>query len=613
MNWTIFIDAYPFLLSYYLTHLVHCGSGVISKLNLDILIEKIYRIRRSLKNENDEQSLIGYGQTEITEILHPFRFLQIETLCPMLNNLIFEHFKIKSSTLVSEIEHFVKKLYSLKREGGVSFEYFIDHFSEFYDYTNFEFTGESISIIHSISGSIGSENASFFDYKTPLSLLDKSKKCFLEVDGHFYSFEDGLVLSRLCKYLEQILKTDTKHQIELNDIKSTWSEGAVRDLFEQILIGGKYYQNNYYFANKKSRFENDGIYFFNGVVFVIEVKAGKVTPDSVYENFNDVIESYREQVERGVKQCQRTFDYIQNSKLVTFYDDKNVPKLKIDKDEIKMIIPICVTFEEEKCYLPGFNIRNTNSAKQLPVTINFYDLLTVFNYLDNNVLIVKYLYERTLPVLEKRLHIDDELPLLGIFTKTSLNLSDFLAQPIDQDIPDKNIKEIYIDDSYYANDIELYYECNGPKANFNIHPRFLAILKETNKILDKNLLYICVKILGLSTSCLKDFCDQFQKSNNGGNFAPKAIGIVRKDSNKIEKIFVLMNRPSSAFVKNKSLGYLYNEFNSNKDLEVIVVAYVRGEDVSIHKYLKNDDALKKLEVQETSKELKPLICDYKLN
>lgn len=612
-EWKKYKDAFCFLSAFYLVYSVDFGEKKISFVELNSLVQTVDGLlfNRNLENESDEESLIGYGQTEITEILSPFRFLEIHTLCKKLDEVIMDEFSIDSNRLILDLYDFLSGIFHLKRDGGISFEYFIDNFDEFFDKSNFEFIGKSRNIIESVSGGIGSQNHIPFDINTPLSILDKTKKCFLNIDGHLYSFDDGLITSRFCKYLERTLNTSRERQIVINDIKASWSEELVKELFEQYLPGGQYFQNNHYFLSKKDRFENDGLYIFNGIVFAIEVKAGKLSPESVYKNSQKVIESYREQVEKGVKQCQRVANYINKPEVSIFYNEKNEEQLAINRSTVNTVISVCITFEEEKCFLPGFQVRDNNSSQIKPVVINFYDLAVVFDYLSSPTLIVKYLYERALPVAEKRLYIDDELTILGIFTNVSVNLSGILNRPVDE-IND-GASNIYFDDSDFAHEIEMHYENNEPKPDFNIHPMLMNLIMKADKQLDNDLLCLLIEILSESQKSLETLFVKFRRGNNSGGFAPQTLRVIDRSGTNKEKALVFMKRPSSPFDKKKTLGYLYNRFSVHTNLDAIFVAFFRGDSVELKKYQRIDNFFSDPEVQRIGNEMKLSILEHELD
>ena len=612
-EWKKYRDAFCFLFAFYLVYSVDCGEKKISLVELNSLVQTIDGLlfNRNLENESDEESLIGYGQTEITEILLPFRFLEIQTLCKKLDGVILDEFSIDSDCLILDLYNFLSGIFRPKRDGGISFEYFIENFDEFFDESDFEFTGESRTIIESVSGEIGSQNHIPFNINTPLSILDKSKKCFLNINGHLYSFDDGLLASRFCKYLERTLNTSQVRQIIINDAKASWSEELTRKLFEQHLPGGQYFQNNHYFLSKKDRFENDGLYIFNGIVFVIEVKAGKLSPESVYENQQEVIESYRRQVEKGINQCLRTANYINKSENSIFYNQRNEEQLKINRSAFNRVISVCITFEEEKCFLPGFQARDNHSNDITPVVINFYDLAVVFDYLSSPTLIAKYLYERSLPVNEKRLYIDDELTLLGMFTNTSVNLSGILNHPIDG--INNHISNIYFDDSDFAHEIEMHCENNEPKPDFNIHPMLMNLIMEADKQLDKDLLDLLIEILSESQKCLESLFVKFRKRNNSGGFAPQTLRAIDRSGTNKEKALVFMKHPSSPFDKKKALGYLSNRFSTHASLGTMFVAFFKRDNVELKKYQKSDEIFNDPEVKQLGDSMKLFILEHKLD
>jgi len=599
-----FDNALNFLVPFYMSHKVNNGTKIIKFAELMELV-KIIRILQfdfDVHNDDHVNSLIDYSQNELTEILPTFRAFSLTTFLPYLDEDLKIHFNISSSTLVDDILTFLKTLFHFKREGAPTFELFINSFEQYCDKTNFMYPNcsPSLDIIKQISFKIGDVKSEDFDYRTPLKLFDKSRKIFLNLNDNYYCFTDTLITSKFIRCLERLFQDDKKKHESWKKKMMAWNENSVKHLFLQFLPKGEYYANNFYFEKKGIRYENDGVLLYNGFLFVIEIKGGKVNPDSIHENQEDVKKSYKELVEQGCEQCSRLILHLEKNGEIELLNEDNSVKLTIKKGDIVDYIPICVCFEEIGTYLPGYDIRNGKKKLIHPITINFYDLLTVFDYLGYPLLIVKYLIERSKKVDDERLLINDELVYLGIFTTTCLNLNAALN---DFRKSEDKVSTIYFDNSDFTHEIEFYYSnINVTKSKFNINDFVKKIISNDINDLDNDIYLIVLSILDMSREEQDRLELAVRRSLKSDVFVPQAIRANKINDEEIGLLF--FKRPSSPFDKKMVLANLEYYFKKNPKLGKIYCAFIRRDEIYYSLIKRDDEQLLDDSIQELSKSIK---------
>ena len=141
----------------------------------------------------------------------------------------------------------------------------------------------------------------------------------------------------------------------------------------------------------------------------------------------------------------------------------------------------------------------------------------------------------------------------------------------------------------------------------------MELINEADKQIDSDLMDLLLKILGESPESLKTLYTKFRKGNNSGNFAPQSLRVIDKRGTNKEKALVLMRRPSSPFDKKRTLGYLSNRFNAHINLEVIFVAYIKGDSIDLKKYQRSDQIFSNPEIQQIGEKMSSFILEHKFD
>lgn len=602
-----FDSALNFLIPYCMSHPIESGNKIVNHDELMQLIDMISSIQSerfdSGKNFDSTSFLINHLQNEVTEVLPKFRGYALFTLLPSQNELLKKKFNISSDQLISDLSSFLSKMYEPKKNDNPTFETMINSFGDYFDSSDFLYPKNlaSFAIIDRMTCEVGEYESSTFSVLTPLSLIDTSRKIFLKINDNDYCFSDSLITAKFVKCLERLFQNDKiDHELWKRNAKE-WNEESVKNLIVNHFEDGIYYSNNFYYEKKGKRNENDGLFFYKGLLFVIEVKGGKVNPDSVYESEEKVKDSYRRLVEQGCEQCNRLINQLESKGQIEILNEDNSIKATIKKNEVRAYLPLCICFEEIGTYLPGYDIRNDKNESIHPVTINFYDLMVVFDYLDNSLLIAKYLRERSLKVNEKRLSIDDELVYLGILTNECLNLNSVLNKPVSNS--EENITNVYFDNNSFTEEIEIYYSNpESKKPQFNINNLVKIIVSSNLKEMDNDLFMLLLTILNMSRQEQDNLENKVKKGMKNDVMLPQAIRISTKTNEEYALFFY--KRPVSPHDKNMVLANALSYLQLNPKLVRIYCMFIRHQEITYQTIDRDNQRFQEDIIQELASQLK---------
>ena len=405
------------------------------------------------------------------------------------------------------------------------------------------------------------EARSLFSLENSNYTYDVARKCIYNIADEIYIFDDDVFFTRFCKCIE---RECTQYKINWNKNLKLWTEEMSFSLFKRFLPGGSFYYENYYYPKgKKNRHENDILIEFKGYLIVVEVKGQKINPDPLSINEESKKKSYVELVEKGMSQSFNFINFLKEKEQIDIFDKENNLKHTI-KNEYEAIIPIVITFEEMPAFLPDYLIKNNYDSDIKAILVNFYDLLVIFDYLNNPLLTIDYLCER-IKINNKNSSINDELMYLGIYTMESIHLS--------QTIDEENIKYInnvsseianfYFDTESYYEEIELYYSNFGlDKSEFkSINKLITKMIKTDYSRIDNQTFNFLHFLLKLNTIHHEKIEEKFNNIKTETILTFKEYG------------FSLYIKRKNTFVNSKDYyAFLYQYFIKNEFVNHIVVA-----------------------------------------
>jgi len=553
-------------------------SHNFSKENIKITACKLLEICADYSNStllkidlDDINYKIKYSQNQFTEILSSFVEVPFYALLPSQDSILLEKYGISSKELNEDIfQNILPRFNEINGNHPKNFIEFIDNIYSYISVDNFEIekTHCSYNIFKDLSCKIGEYKSNDFDESNPISLIDIKRKICIFNDEKVYCFSPQLIIGKMIKCIERICSNGTQNQLWRNNYKIA-TESTIEAIFPAFLKSGIYYSNAYYRLGKK-RPETDGIFIYKSYIFVIEIKGERVNPDSIITNKENVRNSYEELIDKAKKQCLNVLNFLHTGRSIEFVKEDNSPYFKIENPSEYTIIPISIFFEEIGTVISGYNIGNKTN---LPILINFYDLLTVFDFLQNPLLICKYLKERYQCIPINEIDINDEFQYLGLF-RDCLNLNAYIVsqvQSISKEMGQKNSGFFF--DGSFSHPIELYYEnSSGIKPNLKTSKLIDILLSGYNEKLDKRLFNILMILMEYSVADQNKAYAKFKDKNNGFSMIPQPIRIPQNNGE--DYVIFLALKASNADEEKMILAYSLSYFNRFNKVKMIFIANI---------------------------------------
>lgn len=494
-------------------------SNLINSINLTDLKIEI--------GENDLNHIsrkLRYTQRESGELLPTFYSIPFQHVLSAEDILIFEKYKCNSMDLLDAFDLFCQRIYNSVSIKGIKVKNFIDKFDEFCTWENLIIPSNAkcYNLWSFMSSRIGEIDEYEFNPSFPLSLIKKHRKLFLQYQNSLYCFDLQLIPNLIVRCIERSLQQNKKQNSTWDSNMKARTEFLVANVFSHYLKNGHCHKN-LEFKNPEFKGESDVLFEYSDYLFIIEVKSNKISPDPVDTNTSTVHQSFEASIGKAELQCKKVEKHITNYD-GSFYDKRNKLDLKYDSQNI---IKIVVTFEELSAILPDENIQAENHT----ILLTYYDLLLIFDFIKEPLLILKYFLERR-KKLEYPYEIADEMIYLGMF-RDNLN---FVNQLNSQEIPtnDGKISTYILDPTSFTHDIEMYYSQpqNNPKPKISAtdFQKILVSSFEGNvNYKDKAILFL----LSLPSDFGNQLMNLYNRNNDYYRFAPQCCLIGLKDGNHI--------------------------------------------------------------------------------
>ena len=499
---------------------------------------------------------LSYAQTESGELMPafygiPFGILECE------DELMYERFQCTAKDLYSDFARMIESLMTSVSIKGITVKEFVEGFDEYCGWQCFVVPKEakSYKLLESMSCKFGQLDATEFNPLFPISLIKKSRKFLLDVNGIIYCFYVELFPNLILRCVERACQIQKKQNPQWDARMKEKTEALVCESFQAMFKGCIYHRNSEF--KNPGVGESDGLLEYGGYLLIIEVKAGKISPDPVVSDNTTVHSSFDATIGKAERQCDKVEKHI-----LSFGGAFDGPagKFSLHYNE-KHIIKIAISFEDLSAVLPDQNIQNAGHA----ILITFYDLLLVFDFINEPLLMLKYFLERK-KVLIRETRITDEMTYLGLFT-TNLNFADDLNY---QEMPEN--ATVFLDPESFGHDIEMYYTQrqgnHKPVIRLNeFQSLVLKILRRSRETAKHYGIYL------LSLPC--EFGDKlislYRKNNSFGRFAPQIAGVNMNDGTAIGVMASKRHRGDERFVYYAiAKRFFSNNPNAAKIISIVI-------------------------------------------
>lgn len=284
-----------------------------------------------------------------------------------------------------------------------------------------EVTGWDEKFIEELSYGLN-QDACFFSPSEfsgwPIIDLPVQKRPFIKITGKYYCFDYYTFMDNIYRILQKTVKRLAESYLWA-DIQKEASEKMVEDVYKQILPGCVIHQNNYYPINKswERAAENDLLILYEGVLIIVEVKAGSFVYTAPITDFESHINSYKSLIEKADWQCQRTFDYLFSENNPKIYDQDHNPKTQIDMKKINDVYMMTVTIDNINDFAAKAEKLNFLNLRSKAISLSIDDLMVYRTYFDSPLIFLHYLKQRRAATQEGKIALNDELDHLGMYIK----------------------------------------------------------------------------------------------------------------------------------------------------------------------------------------------------
>ncbi len=565
-------------------------SNLITSINLtDLKIE----IGESALNHISRK--LRYTQGESGELLPTFYSIPFQHILSVEDNLIFEKYNCNAIDLLNDSNLCYQRISNAVSVKDIRVKEFINKFDEFCAWENLIIPSNSkcYNLWRFMSSKIGEIDEHEFNPSFPLSLIKKHRKLFLQYQNLIYCFDLELIPNLIVRCVERSLQQNKKQNSTWDSNMKARTEFLVANVFSRYLKNGHCHKN-LEFKNPEFKGESDVLFEYSDYLFIIEVKSNKLSPDPVDTNTSTVHQSFEASIGKAELQCKKVEKHITNYDGY-FYDEHNKLVLKYEPENI---IKIVVTFEELSAVLPDENIQAENHT----ILLTYYDLLIIFDFIKEPLLILKYFLERR-KKLEYPYEIADEMIYLGMF-RDNLN---FVNQLNSQEIPtnDGKISTYILDPTSFTHDIEMYYSQpqNNPKPKVRVtdFQKILVSSFEGNvNYKDKTILFL----LSLPSDFGNQLMNLYYRNNDYFRFAPQCCLIGLKDGNNIG---VMVSRKHRGNERYTYYAIAKRFFNIHSEVKFII-SFIIDEKEPYFEIININQ--KELNYQKTNKELARIQTSY---
>jgi len=307
------------------------------------------------------------------------------------------------------------------------------------------------------------ENADFLNPKfqgLPLNETLITKKPIIKYKDEFYLFAFNVLTRNLFDIAEFLIKNASKKYYNEKYLGNKYSYSRDNYLeFKTAELLDNFIKNSTSYLNLKYKpgildengnpieTELDLLIISEKANYIIEIKAGGLSAPSRRGALKSLTGQLSETIGYGAYQSHRAYKYIVESNDNSFYDKKGN---LINVENTKKTFRLTITLE----HLSGF-ISNLHELKELGIVkpevefawnCSLFDLMIFSEILENEDDFIDYLEQRIPLFTSPKIHVNDEIDLLGYFLENEKLVNEKLLKRVDDYSLNKNSQEI---DDYF--------------------------------------------------------------------------------------------------------------------------------------------------------------------
>ncbi len=209
-------------------------------------------------------------------------------------------------------------------------------------------------ILEAIACTFGS-NHDFFELPQwpgwPLNPSLIYEKPVISHAGNFYLFHIPLALRSAGYLLERLIESRDSNYFVSHFLtkRDEYLEQKGLELLSSLLPGSKIYPKSYYpviVNGSEQWFETDGLILLDGVLIIVEAKAGKLTNRARRGSILRLKDNLKEILGKAHEQGLRALNYIKSFDVAPFYDDKHNQVVDLKTGLFTNIFMIAISYEQ---------------------------------------------------------------------------------------------------------------------------------------------------------------------------------------------------------------------------------------------------------------------------
>ncbi|WP_116787813.1 hypothetical protein [Flavobacterium psychrotrophum] len=248
---------------------------------------------------------------------------------------------------------------------------------------------------------------------------------FVHHNGRYLLISAPLMFWAPELHFETFIKTQRKLSGKYSKAKHDFTLDQARDLLTGLMPQAHFYPANLFYTIGEDRYESDTIFYFDSVLFIVEVKGHRISSKAKEGHRQRTQQHLKEIVKESYDQGIRTLEYIQGSAQAVFKTDRG-KTVVIERDKFDEVVLLSITLE------PIGNIaaalKTTNKMgffknRYFPWILSLYDLKVIADLITNPFVFIQYIRRRKEFLSVQRFQIYEELDLLGYYLKSGLALA----------------------------------------------------------------------------------------------------------------------------------------------------------------------------------------------
>lgn len=334
-------------------------------------------------------------------------------------------------------DHFGKNLHNLKGFFLLHSDYFLEHLFTFdYEilssYTDNELSPEQLrEIFNQISYSFG--DLKEFEIEHFILGNPIHEKLFILLsDDTVFSTLWSVMTHFSINILESLCSSESKLRQKYVNKSASYLENEVTEVFKKAFPTAQIYVGSQWLADNDKLYENDLLVIVESFVFVVESKAGIVTPAAKRGAPDRLFKTLKELIEFPSEQALRFINFLKDNPEELSLKIKKGTNNKFDASKLKYFIPVGVTLSH--LGMTGSNLKKLIKAgitdkpiEDLATSISLTDLEIVFDLLPSTAEKIHYLQRRR--ELEANVEYEgDELDLLALYLDDGFNMDNYIKK-----------------------------------------------------------------------------------------------------------------------------------------------------------------------------------------